>query len=348
MQETSTLQLLGLSAEEEAVYRLVLQRPGESTAHLAGALAISHGTLRSITGSLEEKGLISRTAGRSPRFMGAPPELALELLLHQRQEEIDRARIAAHQLSEELRASAAVTGAGEVVEVLKGREAINRRVRQLVRSAVSEILAFDKPPYEDPNSQNLEELDALARGVIVRVIYDRESLEVPDQMKYMKEIVEAGERARVTANVPMKIEIFDRKVGMVPLNIGEPGHEGALMIHHSPLLEALITLFEALWAGGVPVALGEAAQDVPVNPRDMEGRARDTRPSKNELALLTMLASGLKDDAIAHQLSISPRTVKRRVRGMMNRLGADTRFQAGLQAALHGWLNPESAGSTIR
>jgi DNA-binding NarL/FixJ family response regulator len=33
-----------------------------------------------------------------------------------------------------------------------------------------------------------------------------------------------------------------------------------------------------------------------------------------------------------------PRTVQRRVRELLDRLGAGTRFQAGLQAVRRGWL----------
>jgi hypothetical protein len=46
--------------------------------------------------------------------------------------------------------------------------------------------------------------------------------------------------------------------------------------------------------------------------------------------LLTLMASGLTDGAIARKLGISERTVRRRVSDILAELGVATRFQAGL------------------
>jgi len=54
--------------------------------------------------------------------------------------------------------------------------------------------------------------------------------------------------------------------------------------------------------------------------------------------LLSMLAAGYKDRAIARALGVTERTVGRRIQEMMQSLQAGTRFQAGLQAARRGWL----------
>lgn len=54
--------------------------------------------------------------------------------------------------------------------------------------------------------------------------------------------------------------------------------------------------------------------------------------------LLQQLAVGAHDEQIARNLGISLRTVRRRVADLMRELGADTRFQAGVEAARRGWL----------
>ena len=54
--------------------------------------------------------------------------------------------------------------------------------------------------------------------------------------------------------------------------------------------------------------------------------------------LLTLLTAGLGDDAIGRQLNVSPRTVRRRVATLMDRLDARTRFQAGIQAKARGLI----------
>lgn len=57
-----------------------------------------------------------------------------------------------------------------------------------------------------------------------------------------------------------------------------------------------------------------------------------------ERALLGLLASGLKDEAIARQLGVHVHTARRRITALLARLGAGTRFQAGVQAGRRGWL----------
>jgi DNA-binding NarL/FixJ family response regulator len=54
--------------------------------------------------------------------------------------------------------------------------------------------------------------------------------------------------------------------------------------------------------------------------------------------MLTLLVSGLKDEAIARQLGWSLRTMRRRTSRLHELLGADNRFQAGVNAARRGWI----------
>jgi DNA-binding NarL/FixJ family response regulator len=54
--------------------------------------------------------------------------------------------------------------------------------------------------------------------------------------------------------------------------------------------------------------------------------------------LLEALGSGAQDEQIARRLGLSLRTVRRRVAELMEELGAQSRFQAGVEAARRGWL----------
>lgn len=81
------------------------------------------------------------------------------------------------------------------------------------------------------------------------------------------------------------------------------------------------------------LAVRDGAAVVPVDPRPaLTGLVRDRR------AILQCLNAGMKDDAIARQLGISERTVRRRVADLAARLGAASRFQIGAQAARRGWV----------
>lgn len=62
------------------------------------------------------------------------------------------------------------------------------------------------------------------------------------------------------------------------------------------------------------------------------------RLSDRDRTIITLMAAGLTDEAIARRLRLSRRTVVRRITALLDRLGATTRFQAGVQAANRGWL----------
>jgi hypothetical protein len=105
---------------------------------------------------------------------------------------------------------------------------------------------------------------------------------------------------------------------LLPLT-GEGVVDTALVIHAPTVVSALVRMFDLLWAQAWPLpAWDRAVAWEPADPIDHE--------------LLALLATGMKDEAIARDLGISVRTLGRRVGRLLESLGATTRFQAGLQA----------------
>jgi DNA-binding NarL/FixJ family response regulator len=124
--------------------------------------------------------------------------------------------------------------------------------------------------------------------------------------------------------------IADDKLGLLPLEMNGSA-ESCLVIHASSMLDTLIALFEQVWERAVAIH-----PDGTLPADALPGRPDG--PSDADRALLGLLAAGLTDAAIARQLGMHPRTVQHRVRDLLDRLGAATRFQAGLQAVRRGWL----------
>ncbi|MFG1952026.1 LuxR C-terminal-related transcriptional regulator [Micromonospora sp. NPDC048830] len=56
------------------------------------------------------------------------------------------------------------------------------------------------------------------------------------------------------------------------------------------------------------------------------------------LQVLKLLAAGLKDEAIARQMSTTTRTVRHRVQDVLTALNAKSRFHAGVEASRRGWV----------
>jgi DNA-binding CsgD family transcriptional regulator len=212
------------------------------------------------------------------------------------------------------------------VELLTDRDDISSAVGRLTADARSEVRAFDRPPYVDRPGSNLDlQIQRQRSGVVHRVIYSQEAVAWPGRMTSdIGPSMRAGEKARVRPELPLKLVISDNRVAIIPFSLAAGGQSAAYLIQQSPMLVALESLFEAEWERAV------ALSDNPVPEAD--GPDVDTRH------LLTLLASGLTDAAIARSLGWSERTTQRRIHRLMQELGASTRFQASLTAARRGWL----------
>ncbi|MFF9869684.1 LuxR C-terminal-related transcriptional regulator [Streptomyces sp. NPDC013953] len=68
-----------------------------------------------------------------------------------------------------------------------------------------------------------------------------------------------------------------------------------------------------------------------------DGGTEDFSPKEREV--LAMLAAGAKDEAIARRLGCSERTLLRLLTALVAKLGAESRFAAGVQAARLGLLD---------
>jgi sugar-specific transcriptional regulator TrmB/DNA-binding CsgD family transcriptional regulator len=271
--------------------------------------------------ALEAKGLVSRLPGRPVRYQAARPDMALEVLVRSRERQLQQVRVLAEGLMDRFRAGRGSIRPEEIVEVVTTREATVQRWHQLQRAAEHEVRAFDRPPYVDGGLTNDDEFEALRQGVRFRCVYDRTGLDLPGRLDVIQRFVAAGEEIRVTTGVPVKMFVADNTAGLISLD--RPARaDSALVIHSSSLLDTLIALFEAVWSVAIPVRFDGL---------------EDPDPTVRK-PLLGLLAAGLTDEAIARHLGWHPRTVQRHVRALMEDLGAQTRFQAGLQAARRGLL----------
>ena len=318
------LESLGVSSEDESAYRLLLREPDADLATLAARLGRGRSSVTASLNRLEDIGLVTRTSQRPARWRPARPDTAVDVLVARRTAEFDEIRAASREWLTEM----AVTDRYQperLVEIVVGRPAIASRFAHLLQVTERELLILDRPPYASAAKETDRSVRALlAAGVQVRGIYSPDSLDRPGAVEEIHSMAEAGERSRLHPDVPMKLAIADRSQALLPLGI-DAVIDSALVVHTSTLLDALVRMFELLWEQSVPIVREHKAAI--------------------DMGLLTLLSAGLKDDAIARQLGVSPRTVARRVAELMEQLGARTRFQAGATAERRLGRNPGSAAS---
>lgn len=61
-------------------------------------------------------------------------------------------------------------------------------------------------------------------------------------------------------------------------------------------------------------------------------------PPVQLLSIMEELLSGDTDVTVSRRLNMSPRTYSRRVAELLDYLGVNSRFQAGMEVALRGWV----------
>lgn len=70
-----------------------------------------------------------------------------------------------------------------------------------------------------------------------------------------------------------------------------------------------------------------------------EMQTRLPAPTDEERAVASLLVTGMTDEMAARRLGLSRRTFRRRLKALMDKLGARSRFQAGFMLAETGWAN---------
>lgn len=324
------LDVLGLNPVEEATYRHLITLPSASSAALAEQLDLPPTDLQAALTTLAEKGLVATSTNGAEQYVASPPLVALGSLVRDRQDDLNRARSELESLTEQYRGAAAQRTVTDVIDVVTGADAVAQRFAQLQRTAREEVLALVRSGVAVVSAaENAEEDRATARGVAFRVIVERAVLEQPGVFANAEGAMSRGEQIRVADRVPLRMIVADRELALIPLASAEAEGRatvGALLVHPSALLDALLALFDHSWAAAEPLsALSTAAA------------ARDGL-DEVDLRVLTLMLAGLTDQAVGNQLGLSIRTVQRRVASLMDACSVHTRIQLGVQAERRGWL----------
>lgn len=321
----SALEELGLSETEERVYLATLDRDKSTLDDLIWSCGSSQTPVAHALQSLQDSGLVTRLSGSPTYYLPVRPDLAIGVILRQREERLGQVRSTLVDLTERYQAAVRGNHPDELLELVHSPEAIHQRWLQLQRTAQREVRVLDKPPYIDAG--NPVEGGLLETGVNFRTVYDSAALDHPGKLAGIWEASAAGEDGRIAAQVPIKLFIADNQMALAPLRQGND-LAGAVIVHPSTLLDALTALFESVWHRALPLSAFDADGPTGHPPLDEQQRR-----------LLQLLASGVTDETAARHLGVAHRTVQRQIRGLMDLFAVRTRFQLGLRAAQ--LLDPE-------
>lgn len=323
--DSSALGVLGFSSAQETLYRLALRGPEVSLQELSDAENLPIEEVAALVTGLAGAGLVVL---RGETVVARPPHQALARLigeensrLQSRSDRLEAARKLLPAFTADHLASSTPKGVEVPMEVVEGADVV-RLVRSLTAASTGDLLWLRPDPWNITLGPVLTEWvkGVLASGRRSRAIYPARVFEAAPDI--IRERAGAGEHVRILAEVPCRLAVLGSSA-IVDENVDDPNDRRLVVRQHS-VVRALTVLFESLW---------EKAMAVPGLEAPEVGDGVGDRG-----LLLGQLAAGAKDEQIARALGMSLRTVRRRVAELTDDLGAQSRFQAGVEAVRRGWI----------
>lgn len=219
------------------------------------------------------------------------------------------------------------------VEMLAGAEAISNRIVNLHRAATRRLWwAIDGSPVAlhllEEAAAHHERL-AVRETVERRLVLDTSLLESEAALEHVERSRAQGQAVAFASGLPFSALVADSTTAVVDLTAFDVQGEGSFEVRLAPPVQAIGRLLEVMW--GMSTPYGRHLREAFRHEERLPLAERDQR-------ILMLLTTGASDQVIARQSGVSVRTVERRVRYLMDHLGAATRFQAGVQAARRGWI----------
>ncbi|MBP0460438.1 helix-turn-helix transcriptional regulator [Streptomyces montanisoli] len=341
MADDPLLVRFGLDDHAARLYRTLLLHGGRTLPELSDLSGLSVDRVavaldQLVAGSLAR---FDTSAGSGGRLWPVSPKVALTAALARRRVQTLRAQAEVEQLEVELAELIATH------EALAGRRAVGTlqhvsdataaavTVFELAAASAREVLVLGPGPHTGSlgASVYLQGEQLLDRGVRLRCVHLGSLRNRPAEYAPAAHLASLGAALRTTPTLPAELMLVDGDVAVLPHDRADPS-AGVVVCKHTATVTALRALFEQYWS------LGE---ELGSSPRNDE---RGLTPSEREL--LRQLADGATDETAARRMGVSLRTVRRMAAGLIERLGARSRFQAGYRAAAMGWLDEEAPATS--
>lgn len=168
-----------------------------------------------------------------------------------------------------------------------------------------------------------QHLELLRRSVTTHVLCEPGWAADPEVAAEVRLRLDAGARVGVITRVPHWLAVIDRRVALLR---SDPRLEASevVVVRECRVIAELCALFTGLWHRS------RSFGDV---------RADESSPCpRRHRQVLELMNQGVTDETAAKEMAVSVRTYRRYVAEVMNSLGIQSRFQAGVRAVERGWL----------
>ncbi|GGZ84513.1 hypothetical protein GCM10010371_50370 [Streptomyces subrutilus] len=322
------LEVLGLTRAAMSVYQVMLDHPEYGVGDIAAHCGLAPTRVHEHLDELSRHTLVRASAERPGRMRAVSPEVGLADILARQEAELAarQARLAASRAVVTRMVAERAEQQAHHGERLRGIDAIHGRLELMGRAATVEVLSSQPgiQRAEDLAASRPADAAALARGIAMRTLYQDSTRNQPHIATYAHWLLSQGGEVRTAPTIPQRMVVVDRVQALVPIDPADT-RQGALHVAEPGIIAALLDLFDQAWTTAVPLGA--------TRPEDHR-----TSITATEREILRLLGTGLTDEAVGQRLGSSSRTVGRHMSSIMERLGASSRFEAGIKAAHRGWL----------
>lgn len=330
------LEPFGVDREIESVYIALLEHPAASAREIAELLGITESRVHSAFDELARLSLVHASAEEAGVIRPVRPDVGLQHLvtraqvdLLKRENQIEHSRAAIAALIADLSAQHEMPSAEISFAQIFGLDHIRVKLEELAHGARWQVLSLmPDGPQTSGNMEASRPVDEmlLRSGVRVLSVYLDSVRNEPRNREYVEWLLDLGGEVRVASILPLRMIVFDREIAVVPIHPDQTG-AGVAVIEGNGPVAAMCALFDTIWESSAPY------REIPAS------RHAAGHPTKQQLAVIHLLALGDTDAAISRKLGISARTAGRLVSEVMSELDAKSRFQAGVRVGELGWHN---------
>jgi hypothetical protein len=253
------LQQVGLNAYEARSYLILMGHPRFKALELAARAHVPRQKIYEVLDSLVEKGFAQVVQEKTKLFSAVDPSLAIPGYLARRSKAVqneltEQARLATG-LIEDLRAAYMEgqygRGTLDFLNLVNDPTQTAIHYRRMLTTVTREFSEFSRPPFAvDPLDEQLVK-ESAQRGVRCRLLIEAGPLD-DEHRSRLEDYRERGVEIRFLERLPLKLALFDGRVGLVALLdpvLTRPSWT-AVVFDHAGFAEGMAGLFETYWTKG--------------------------------------------------------------------------------------------------
>jgi hypothetical protein len=246
---------LGLTSYEARAYLTLLRRESFTAVEAATESEVPRGRIYDVLSTLVGRGLVREYRGPINRYAAIDPQSGVGALLAARQQSFDSLRERAADLITEVGKTWArgreETAPLDYVDVVRDPALLAARFQEMDESAQWRLITLTKAPFAQ--ADNVSGVHStrrvVAAGGEARCVYHVDALRDPKILREAREFIAAGEQARVSSDVPLKLLLVDDQRALFALTDPIAGALTAtnILIEHPAMNTMLLYAFNYIW-----------------------------------------------------------------------------------------------------